>query len=201
MAIRKYKPVEIDPSDSVKDTALNTARMVVAAGGGSAVGAMFGALSIPVGIVATAYGVHKGKADGLAFGLGMITGGAYKSGNELMSGMEGPEDMYGVEGMDGFNIQNMIKGAQQRLKNWFAINKSRVIPIKSSTGMPPQKGKVGSLFMDGFGETALLGDEFVGSAEELMGDTTEMTISSIGNVRINPDGNMMLGLNSVGGFL
>ena len=200
MSNTKISAISIKPSASNRELLLNAGRMVGAAAVGSGAGALVGSLSIPAGIVTTIYSIHKGKVDGMAFGLGMITGGAYKSFTE-MSGMEGPEDMYGVEGIDGFNFQAMITGARQRLKNWFAINKSRVLMKKSPNTMPPQKGKVGSLFMDGFGETALLGDEFVGSAEELMGDTTEMTISSIGNVRNNPDGNMMLGLNAVGGFL
>jgi hypothetical protein len=210
--VKKYQKLTIKASDSGKDTALNSGRLLLAATGGSALGAVFGMYSVPVSVILTGYGVHKGNMDAIAGGLGMFTGGAYKASSSI-SGLDGPEDVYGMEnGMEGFNLSNMFMGAKERLRNWFSINKARVTMKPADATMTAQPGmmppatikptKMGDIdqAMIGLGNPQYL----MGQNEELIGETTEMTLSSasMGDVRADPaNGTILLGMDAIGRIL
>lgn len=207
--------IQMTTSAGLKDTAIDTGKVVLAAGAGSFLGAAVGKYSFPVGLIATGIGIHKGIPALVVGGVGMMAGGAYKTATS-MNGLAGPEDVYGFEGgIDGFNIKDMFMGAKERLSNWLTVHKGKVLFVKpnpSANPNTPQKRMAQPMKGMGEAEAMMLG---MGNTEYVMsntddfsgmnGEATEMTIASLSNlnnVQLQPEsGTTLLGMDAMGRIL
>ena len=121
--------------NSTKETLIDAGVGLV---GGGVLGAVAGKFSLIGGIPIAIYGHYKNNRWLKALGIGMALANGFKP--QGTAGLEGEEDIYGLEGVDGFNASAFAQGAKARLASYFQGFKEKLF-------LPAAAGA------SGFGET------------------------------------------------
>jgi hypothetical protein len=101
---------------STKDTLIDAGVGLV---GGGVIGSALGNYSLLAGLPLTVYGHYSDNRWARMLGYGLILSNGYQSANGGTAGLAGEEELYGAEGLEGFNLQNFQRGASARIGAYF----------------------------------------------------------------------------------
>lgn len=176
--------------NSTKETLIDAGVGLV---GGGVLGAVAGRFSLLGGIPLAIYGHHSGNRWLKALGMGMALANGFSA--KGAAGLEGEEDIYGLEGTDGFNAKAFAQGAKARVSSYFRGFREKLF-------LPAPRGT------SGFGETdtAYFSNPYNGIGEgpepitQMLGPGDEQVgIEAIGTVGQLSGGQLAAGLTGTGG--
>lgn len=103
--------------------------------GGGILGAAIGKFSLIAGLPVAIYGEHKNNRWARALGMGMILANGYQATGSPTNGLNGEEDIYGMEGVDGIDFKAMQQGATARIGAYFkGFRNKLLIPAMAAKG-------------------------------------------------------------------
>ena len=176
--------------NSTKETLIDAGVGLV---GGGVLGAVAGRYSLLGGIPLAIYGHHSGNRWLKALGMGMALANGFSA--KGTAGLEGEEDIYGLEGTDGFNARAFAQGARARVTSYFRGFRQKLFlpaPIGTS-GFGDTDTTYFSNPYNGIGEGADTMTQMLGQGDEPIGIEA---IGSVGQLA----GQTVSGLSGTGGI-